>query len=129
MPEFSPTSKSRLAGCDARLQRLFNDVIQHQDCSILVGHRCEEDQNAACAAGKSELVWPNSKHNSQPSLAVDAGPSPIDWDNIDGFKLFAEFVKLRAKALGIPVVWGGDWKSFKDYDHFELDETQLELEV
>lgn len=124
MPEFSPTSQTRLAGCDARLQTLFNDVIQHQDCAILVGHRCEADQNAACSSGKSELIWPNSKHNSQPSLAVDAAPSPVDWENIESFKLFGMFVKLRAKALNIPIRWGGDFHSFKDYDHFELVESE-----
>lgn len=122
MPKFSQTSQSRLAGCDPRLQELFQDVIQHQDCAILVGHRCEEDQNAACINGKSELVWPNSKHNTQPSLAVDAAPYPIDWDNIESFKLFGMFVKLRAKVLGIPIRWGGDFRSFKDYDHFELED-------
>lgn len=122
--QFSPKSLERLQSCDSRLQILFQDVIQYQDCSILVGHRCEADQNAACSSGKSELIWPNSKHNSQPSLAVDAGPSPINWGNIEAFKLFGAFVKLRAKALSIPIRWGGDFHSFKDYDHFELVESE-----
>lgn len=124
MPGFSLKSLERLAQCDFRLQQLFQDVIQHQNCAILVGHRCEADQNKACTEGKSELVWPNSKHNSQPSLAVDAAPYPIDWENIESFKLFGMFVKLRAKALNIPIRWGGDFKSFKDYDHFELIEAE-----
>lgn len=33
----------------------------------------------------------------------------------------ANHIKATAKRLGIAIVWGGDWKSFKDGPHFELD--------
>lgn len=36
-------------------------------------------------------------------------------------KQLADAVKFAASELGIPVVWGGDWRTFKDYPHFELD--------
>lgn len=120
MPTFSSISAERLATCDQRLQDLFNDVIQTKDCSILVGYRCQADQDAACAAGNSQTPWPTSRHNCQPSHAVDVAPWPIKWEDINGFREFASFVKQRAAALGIPIVWGGDWISIKDYDHFEL---------
>ncbi|WP_295608673.1 M15 family metallopeptidase [uncultured Lamprocystis sp.] len=29
-------------------------------------------------------------------------------------------MKQAAKDLSLPLVWGGDWKSFKDGPHFEL---------
>ncbi|HAS25155.1 MAG TPA: peptidase M15, partial [Vibrio sp.] len=29
--------------------------------------------------------------------------------------------KQAADELGIPIVWGGDWVSFKDGPHIELD--------
>jgi len=32
-------------------------------------------------------------------------------------------VKAAAKQLGVPIVWGGDWASFRDGPHFELDRT------
>ncbi len=119
--QFSPNSASRLHTCHLDLQRLFQDVIQFQDCSILVGHRCEADQNEACSSGKSRTPWPTSNHNCQPSRAVDVAPSPVDWADIERFKLFGAFVKMRAQALGINIRWGGDFKSLKDYDHFELE--------
>lgn len=125
MNKFSTISQSRLATCHPDLQLLFNDVIQFRDCAILIGHRCEADQALACAAGKSQTPWPASKHNSEPSQAVDVAPSPVDWSNIDGFKSFAAFVKLRAAVLGISIRWGGDFKTLKDYDHFELEEAQV----
>lgn len=120
MPTFSPSSTERLATCDQRLQDLFNDVIKVRDCSIMVGYRCKEDQDLACAAGKSKAAWPTSLHNCQPSKAVDVAPWPIRWEDIDGFRLFAAYVKERAAALGIGIRWGGDFTNLKDYDHFEL---------
>ena len=120
MPGFSALSAERLATAHPDLQRLFNDVIQSQDCSILVGYRGEADQNLVCAAGKSNAPWPTSKHNCQPSHAVDAAPYPVDWADINRFREFGSFVKGRAAELGIAIRWGGDFTTLKDYDHFEL---------
>lgn len=30
-------------------------------------------------------------------------------------------MKAAAKELGVLIVWGGDWTSFRDGPHFELD--------
>lgn len=121
MPLFSAISKERLATCDPRLQELFNDVIEFRDCSILVGHRGKAAQDLACAEGNSRAPWPTSNHNCSPSRAVDAAPYPIDWEDIERFKEFADYVKSRATALGIKIRWGGDYRTIKDYDHFELE--------
>lgn len=120
MPAFSAISKERLATCDPRLQELFNDVVEFADCSILVGHRGKEAQDMACAAGNSRTPWPTSNHNCSPSRAVDVAPWPIQWEDIEGFRVFAAYVKSRAAALGIGIRWGGDFTTIKDYDHFEL---------
>lgn len=125
MPSFSPTSAARLATCDLLLQELFNDVVQQYDCAILVGHRGQADQDIACHDGKSKTPWPTSCHNSEPSRAVDAAPTPIDWSDIGRFKDFAAFVKIRAAALGIAIRWGGDFKTLHDYDHFELENSNV----
>ena len=59
MPKFGSSSKRRLATCDERLQKVFNEVIKHVDCSVLCGHRGEYDQNKAFEEGKSMLngLW------------------------------------------------------------------------
>ncbi|MEO0412611.1 MAG: M15 family peptidase [Pseudomonadota bacterium] len=128
MPEFSHTSLQRLASCDMRLQTLFHAVITQVDCSILEGHRSRDRQEAAYARGQSKLHWPRSKHNARPSLAVDAAPWPIDWDDRDRFHLFGGIVLGTAKQLGIALRWGGDWDGdfqtrdnrFDDLVHFEV---------
>ena len=128
MPKFGNTSKRRLATCDEDLQELFQEVVKFFDCSILEGHRGEETQNKYFDEGKSQVKWPDGKHNSSPSTALDAAPYPIDWDDTDRFYYFAGFVKGVAFNIGIPIRWGGDWDDdtdvketkFKDLVHFEL---------
>lgn len=128
MPKYSKTSKRRLADCHPRLQELFNEVIKHYDCSILCGRRTKAEQDAAYNSGTSKVKFPNSKHNPLPSLAVDAAPYPIDWNNHERFRHFAGFVQGVAAAKGIKIRWGGDWdmdndlydQSFMDLVHFEV---------
>jgi len=105
---------------------LFNDVIQFVDCSIICGYRNERDQNEAYDKGFSKLRFPQSRHNKLPSEAVDAVPYPIDWNDIKRFQNFGKFVINRANKLfkegkiNNKIVWGGNWKTFKDYPHFEI---------
>ena len=120
MPMFSTNSFIKLQTCDERLQKLFLEVIKHRDCTIVCGHRTKEEQDKAVAEGKSEAPFPHSRHNMNPSMAVDVMPYPIDWNNIQRLKEFSEFVKGVAAALGIKVRWGGDFKSFFDGPHWEL---------
>ena len=128
MPAFSDSSLTRLRQCDHRLQGVFDFVIQTFDCTILSGHRGRREQEQAFAAGNSKLRWPDSKHNSVPSMAVDAAPYPIDWDDRERATLFAGYVLGVAAARGIRLRWGGDWDrdtevrdtEFDDLWHFEL---------
>ncbi len=39
MPEFSNTSKARLATCHPDIQEVMNEVIKYFDCTILEGYR------------------------------------------------------------------------------------------
>jgi len=120
MPSFGKRSKERLSSCHPDLQELLNSVITVQDCTIICGHRGMAEQQAAYDSKNSTVQFPNSKHNSCPSMAVDIAPWPLDWDDIQGFKDLAETVKDCAKQLDIEIVWGGDWKTFKDYPHYQL---------
>ena len=128
MPSFSDTSKKRLSTCDEKLQTLFNEVVKHFDCSVLCGHRGEEEQNKAYKAGNSQKQFPHGKHNKLPSNAVDVAPYPIDWDDRERFQYFAGFVLGTAKQFGIDIRYGGDWdgdndlkdNKFDDLVHFEI---------
>lgn len=60
-----------------------------------------------------------SYHNHSPARAFDVGfkkaSGVLDW-NLDLFHKFASIAKKYHPNLG----WGGDWKKFKDYPHFEI---------
>lgn len=134
MPKFCQSSFSKLSTCHADLQALFYEVIKYFDCTIIEGYRNKEDQERAFKAGNTKLHWPDGKHNSQPSMAVDVAPYPIDWKNSSRFYWFAGYVmgiaqKLKDEGkMTHAVRFGGDWdgdkniydENFKDLVHFEL---------
>jgi len=120
MPKFSIASKKRLETCDPRLQEICEEAIKEFDFMVLCGHRDKKEQDEAFQKGNSKLKWPKSKHNSNPSLAVDLAPYPLDWKDIQRFKDLAAVMHKVAKAKNIPIVWGGEWITFKDYPHYEL---------
>ncbi|MGL4280515.1 MAG: M15 family metallopeptidase, partial [Albidovulum sp.] len=49
--------------------------------------------------------------------AVVGGKLRWDWPL---YHRLAFAMKQSAHELGIPLEWGGDWKSFKDGPHFQL---------
>lgn len=52
--------------------------------------------------------------------AVDIAPYPINWGDTKRFITLSEHIKKVAKELNINIAYGGDWKTFKDYPHYEL---------
>ena len=120
MPGFSQSSLKYLGECHADLQKVAHEAIRTSDFKVICGHRGKEAQNKAYAAGNSKLKYPDSKHNKAPSLAMDCTPHPLDWEDIAAFKAMGEAIKSAARRVGVKISWGGDWKSFKDYPHFEL---------
>ncbi len=127
---FSESSYARLKTCHPDLIRLFERVLQIHNCTVVCGHRNEADQSEAVRTGNSKTPWPESKHNSNPSMAVDVVPFPILWDEPKRFIYFAGIVKGVAASMNIRIRWGGDWdndndmkdQSFMDFPHFELIE-------
>lgn len=120
MPSFSKRSLTNLAQCDPRLQKVAHEAIQYFDFTVICGHRGQEDQDKAYREGRSKLRFPKSKHNQTPSLAMDCVPYPLDWADTKRFEEMARVMKEAARTVGVDLVWGGDWASFKDMPHFEV---------
>jgi peptidoglycan L-alanyl-D-glutamate endopeptidase CwlK len=106
------------------------------DCTIICGTRGKAEQNKYFEEGKSKLKWPNSKHNRNPSLAVDVAPflhGSVSWKR-DQLLYFAGYVQSRAdqlRRIGVishEIRLGADFNmdgdvtndNFKDEVHFEL---------
>jgi len=136
MPKYSNSSKEKLSTCHFELQLLMNYVIQFYDNTIVCGTRGKKEQTKAYNEGNSKVKYPNSKHNTIPSIAIDAAPyerTGIDW-SIKQSAHFAGYVKAVADMLykfgymKHRVRCGADWDNDNDIDdttfwdagHFEL---------
>ena len=103
-------------------------MIKYVDCSVLEGHRSKDRQNKLYKEGKTQVQYPDGRHNASPSNAVDVTPYPVDWDDRERQTLFAGFVLGIARSMGITLRWGGDWDQdfqvqdnrFDDFPHFEI---------
>lgn len=128
MPSFGKRSKEKLATLHPDLQKILNIAIKYVDFTILEGHREKEIQDMYYEQGKSKVQFPNSKHNSSPSEAVDVAPYPIDWEDHDRFRALAFFIKGIGASNGITLRLGADWdgdftakdQTFHDLPHIEL---------
>jgi len=112
---------SKLDGVHPDLIRVVRRAIQltEIDFTITEGRRTIERQKQLVAAGASRTM--NSRHIT--GHAVDFAAlvgGKVRWDWPLYAKIAAVF-KRAAKELGVFIVWGGDWKSFKDGPHVELD--------
>jgi len=134
----SKASKTMLATAHPDLQKLVENVAAWFPLTVVYGYRNQEDQDKAHAEGKSNFKYPHSKHNHQPSLAVDIAPIKwsrekgvyIDWNDWREFAALAGVVLATARFLGIRVAWGADWDSDWDLDEHKLqDGPHFELIV
>lgn len=119
MPHFGKRSLHEISTLDPRLQAICHEAIKEIDFVVLKGYRGKDEQHDAFLSGHSQLDWPKSRHNSQPSEAMDLAPYPIDWKDQVAFERLAVVVTEIAERLGVEITWGGDF-SFRDLPHFEL---------
>ena len=113
-------SKQRLKGVHPDLVKVIEKAIQLTavDFTVLEGLRTPERQKALVEAGASQTL--NSRHIT--GHAVDLGAwvdDEVRWD----WPLYAKInaaMQQAATALGVPIEWGGGWRTFKDGLHFQL---------
>ena len=136
---YSSRSQQALDTCHPDLIKVFTKILDYRDCTIICGHRGKAEQNQCCADGLTKLRYPHSKHNTTPSMAVDAVPyfndlRNTDWRDAAAFGLFAGRVLQITQQLfedgqiNHLIRWGGDWDAdgrtndhaFRDLPHFEL---------
>jgi peptidoglycan LD-endopeptidase CwlK len=121
MFKLGPRSKMRLEGVHPDLVRVVDRAIEIStvDFTVLEGLRTPERQKTLLESGASQTM--NSRHIT--GHAVDLGAwvdSQVDW-SWPLYHKIAAAMKTAAKELGVSIVWGGDWRNFKDGPHFELD--------
>ena len=110
----------RLKNVSDLLIELIVEIGKDYDVIVVCGHRGKEEQNAAYNRGLSEVKWPNSHHNSLPSLAIDVAPidiktNKIIWDNKQCWEL-RKLIEKKAKELNIELKAAITW----DFLHIAL---------
>ena len=134
----------RLMTCERDIQTVMHEAIKVFDFSVIFGKRTAEVQFELFKKGrkllrgewsivdKSQVVTYKdgtekmSRHNYEPSRAVDVVPYPIDWKDTDrmhqlrGVILAVEDRLIREGKIKKKLEWGGNWKSFKDLPHYQL---------
>jgi len=121
---FGKRSLDRLKGVHPDLVRVMKRAIacSPMDFAIIEGMRTLAKQKEYMAAGATRTM--NSRHLT--GHAVDIAPyvgGTIRWD-WPLYHQLALVVKKAAADEGVPITWGGDWRSFKDGPHWELPHTK-----
>jgi peptidoglycan LD-endopeptidase CwlK len=120
MRTWSSTSLKNLQGIHPDLRKVMDRALQESpiDFRVIEGLRTLARQKQLVASGASQTY--RSRHLT--GHAVDIAPlvgGTIRWD-WPLFHRIAPAVKLAAQKEGVPLEWGGDWKTFKDGPHWQL---------
>ncbi len=119
--KLSRRSLERMQGVHPDLVKVVLSAIKitEVDFGVTEGLRTVEKQREYVSRGASKTM--NSRHLTGHAVDLVAYiGSEIRWDWPLYHKIAAA-MKAAAKEHGVAIVWGGDWRTFKDGPHFELD--------
>lgn len=94
------------------------------DFIIVDGGRTMAEQRHYVRTGKSKTM--KSRHLGGFAIdyvAIDPKTKKVVY-TYSLMKQIADAFKEAGRLLGIPVEWGGDWKSFKDTPHIQLSKAK-----
>ena len=121
----SQKSLAKLDGAHPDLVRVIKRAaaLSDIDFTVLEVLRTPARQRELVARGASRTM--KSRHlpgADGKSRAVDIAPldgGQVSWAWPHYHKL-APIIKQAAKDEGVPIEWGGDWRTFKDGPHWQL---------
>lgn len=117
-------SKARLKGVHPDLVKVVEKAIHLTtvDFTVLEGVRDAVRQKKLVESGASQTM--NSRHLT--GHAVDLGAwvdDQVDWS----WPLYHKIntaMQEASKLVGVPIEWGGNWRTFKDGPHFQLSKKE-----
>jgi peptidoglycan L-alanyl-D-glutamate endopeptidase CwlK len=86
---------------------------------VTEGLRTMERQAQLAREGRSQTMRSRHLTGHAVDLAVLDEASQARWD-APAYRTLAAEMKAAAAVEGVPVDWGGDWRSFFDGPHFQL---------
>jgi len=112
-------SERNLIGVHPDLVKVIRRAAKAGGFIVTEGLRTKARQAQLVKAGASRTM--NSRHITGHAIDVAAvvnGEVRWDWGL---YPIIAGRIKAAAKEMKVPIIWGGDFRSFKDGPHFELD--------
>lgn len=134
MRQWNARSLKNLTGIHPDLRRVMDRALQDAPFAFVVteGLRTRERQLELVRIGASKTF--KSRHLRQADgfghaidfyALVDINrDGKISFEEMSNVRLMipiADAIKKAAAAEKVAVTWGGDWRKFRDYVHFELD--------
>lgn len=120
-------SLDNLKGVNESLVNVVKRAIEisETDFTVTEGVRTIERQRELVAKGASKTM--NSYHipNARGGRAIDIYPYYNGRVQVHAphteFRKIAKAMKEAANELGVSITWGGDWKSFCDLPHYQIE--------
>jgi len=97
------------------------------DFTVLEVLRTQARQRQLVASGASKtmrsrhLAGANGKSHAVDIAPLDGGQVSWSWPT---YHRLAPIIKQAALEVGVPIEWGGDWRTFKDGPHWQLPWAQ-----
>lgn len=129
MRSWSERSLKNLKGIHPDLRRVMDRALQESPVDLVIneGLRTVERQRELLA--KKATTTMKSRHLTGHAvdfyawvdLNTDGKIEFVEMCNPRLMKQIADAIKAAAVKEQVPIVWGGDWRTFKDPPHIELD--------
>ena len=120
MFSLGPRSKARLQGVNPDLVKVVERAIKLSeiDFTVIEGLRTLERQRKLVDAGASQTM--KSRHLTGHAVDLAAWvDDQVDW-SWPLYHKIAAAMKQASAQVGVPIEWGGSWKTFPDGPHFQL---------
>ena len=134
MRSWSPRSQYNMDGLHPDLILVLNRALQTSPHMLVVteGLRTLERQRELLRIGATKTL--KSRHLKQAdgyghafdfyALVDINSDGKVSFEEMSNVRLMlpiADAIKAAAKEKNVAVTYGGDWRKFRDYPHFELD--------
>lgn len=137
MYKLSNRSRQRLEGIEPILIQIIEEAIKDSPYDFGIpqygGLRTVDDQQELYAKGRTDFsthtrpvtyvdgVNKKSYHQTGKAFDIyiyDHKTKRASW-NVEKLEAVARHLQKVASVVGVDLQWGGDWKKFKDYPHFQ----------
>lgn len=118
--KYDARSRRNLVGVHADMVKVVERAAEQTDLKFMIieGVRSKERQAEMVKAGASQTMQGRHIHGFAVDACVVVGKE-VRWD-WPLYHSLGKLFKQAAAECGVQIIWGGDWRKFKDGPHFEL---------